>query len=85
VDRLASYTGLHLISICWGTEPAHGVSPGLVATVPIGRRKLPRASLSAGGLVLFWYMFMKYHRVNGLLPGGSYPGKVMMLLGVLPR
>jgi hypothetical protein len=73
VDRLASYTGLRLISVYWGTELARGVSPGLVATVPIGRRKLPGASLSVGGLVLFWYLFMKYHGVNGLLPGGAYP------------
>jgi hypothetical protein len=54
VDGLASpCTSLRLIAVCWGTGPAHGVLPGLVASVPIGRRKLPGASLSAGGLVLF--------------------------------
>jgi hypothetical protein len=74
VDGLASpCTSLRLIAVCWGTGPAHGVLPGLVASVPIGRRKLPGASLSAGGLVLFWYLFMKYRRVNGVLPGGNYP------------
>jgi hypothetical protein len=66
VDRLASpYTGLQLI--------AHRVLHGLVATVPVGWRKLPVASLSAGGFVLFWYLFIKYHRVNGFLPDGAYP------------
>jgi hypothetical protein len=76
VDGLASppYTGLRLIAVCWGggTGPAHGVPPGLVAVVPIGRRKLPGASLSVGGFVLFWYLFLKYHRINGSLPGGTY-------------
>jgi hypothetical protein len=74
VDELASpYTGLQLIVVCWGTGPAHGVPPGLVAMVPVGRWKLPRASLSVGAFVLFWYMCMKYCRVNGTLPGGAYP------------
>jgi hypothetical protein len=73
LDGLASpYTILQLIAVCWGTKPPHGVPPGLVATVPLRRRKLPRASLSAGGFVLFWYLFMKYHRVNGSLPVGAY-------------
>jgi hypothetical protein len=49
------------------------VPPSLVVMVPIGRRKLPGATLSVGGFVLFWYLFMKYHRVNGSLPGGAYP------------
>jgi hypothetical protein len=49
------------------------VLPGHVVMVPVGRRKLPRVSLSAGGFVFFWYLFMKYHRVNGSLLGGAYP------------
>jgi hypothetical protein len=75
VDGVASpYTGLWLIAIGWGGGgPAWGVSPGLVVTMPVGRRKLPRASLSAGGFVLFWYLFMKYRRVNRSLPRGAYP------------
>jgi hypothetical protein len=78
VDELASpYTSLWLIAICWGgggrTGPARGVPPGLVAMVPVGRWKLPRTSLSADGFVIFWYLFMKYHRANGSLPGGAYP------------
>jgi hypothetical protein len=56
-----------------GVGLARGVPPGLVATVPIGRRKLFGASLSAGGFVLFWYLFMKYRRVNRFLLGGAYP------------
>jgi hypothetical protein len=74
VDGLASpYTSLRLIATCWGggTRPTHGVPPGLVATVPNRRRKLPGASLSAGGFVRFWYLFMKYHRINGFIPGGA--------------
>jgi hypothetical protein len=74
VDRLASpYNGLQLIVVCWGVGPARGAPPGLAALVPIRRRKLPGASLSAGGIVLFWYLFMKYHSVYGYLPGGAYP------------
>jgi hypothetical protein len=74
MDGLASpCTGQWLIAICWGTRLAHGVPPGLVASMPIRRRKLPGKSLSAGGLVLFWYLFMKYCSVNGTLPGGAYP------------
>jgi hypothetical protein len=49
------------------------VLPGLVATVPVGRRKLLEASLSAGGFALFWYLFIKYRTVNGFLPGSAYP------------
>jgi hypothetical protein len=40
--------------------------------VLVGRRKLPRALLSPDGFVLFWYLFMKYRRVNGFLSGGAY-------------
>jgi hypothetical protein len=75
VDGLASpYTGLRLIAVYWGggAGPAHGVLPGLVAIVHVGSRKLPGVSLSANGFVLFWYLFMKYCRVNGSLPGGAY-------------
>jgi hypothetical protein len=46
VDVLSSpYTSLWLIAICWvgGTKLAHGVPPSLVASMPIGRRKLLRA------------------------------------------
>jgi hypothetical protein len=54
VDGLTSpYTGLQLIAVYWGTIPASGVLPGLVAMVPIGKRKLPKVPLSAGGFVLF--------------------------------
>jgi hypothetical protein len=49
------------------------VPPGLVATVLVGRRKLPGASLLADGFLLFWYMFIKYCGVKGFLAGGAYP------------
>jgi hypothetical protein len=52
--------------------PARRVPPGLVSTVLVGR-KLPRASLSTGGFVLFCFLFMKYNRVNGFLLGSAYP------------
>jgi hypothetical protein len=61
------------MTICWGAEPALRVPTGLVVTMPIERRKLLEASLSAGDFVVFWYLFMKYHRVNGSLPSGGYP------------
>jgi hypothetical protein len=73
VDGLASpYTSLQLIAICWVGQTSHGVPPCLTVIVPIGRRKLPGASLLAGAFVLFWYLFMKYHGVNGSLPGDAY-------------
>jgi hypothetical protein len=73
VDGLASpYTGLRLIAVYWGIGPDHEVPPSLVATVPVERRKLPGESLSAGGFVHFWYLFMKYRGVNGSLPHGAY-------------
>jgi hypothetical protein len=55
VDGLASpYTSLQLIAVYrGGTRPACVVPPGLVAMVPVGRRKLLGASLSADGFVLF--------------------------------
>jgi hypothetical protein len=74
VDGLASpYTSLWLIAICWGDQTSLWGAADLVAMVPIRRRKLPGASLSAGGLVLFRYLFMKYRRLNGSLSGSAYP------------
>jgi hypothetical protein len=74
VDGLTSRTPAYdLWSSAGGIGRDHGVPPSLVVTMPVGRRKLPGATLSAGGFVLFWYLFMKYHRVNGSLPGGAYP------------
>jgi hypothetical protein len=85
VDGLASpYTSLWLIAICWGDQTSLWGAADLVAMVPIRRRKLPGASLSAGGLVLFRYLFMKYRRLNGSLSGSAYPWQGHDVIGRAP-
>jgi hypothetical protein len=54
VDGLASPTSAYgLWPSTGGSGPAHGVPPNLVVMMPVRRRKLPGASLSVGGFVLF--------------------------------
>jgi hypothetical protein len=74
VDGLASpYTDLRLITVCWGdwTSPQGATWSCFDGTCR--EEDASQASLLAGGFVPFLYVFMKYHRVNGSLPGGAYP------------
>jgi hypothetical protein len=74
VDRLASpYASLWLIVVCWGDQTSPRGATWSCCNGACPEEEAPWASLSAGGFVLFWYLFMKYHRVNGFLPCGAYP------------
>jgi hypothetical protein len=87
VDGLASpYTGLWLITVYWGTGPAHGVPPGLVVMVP------DREEEASWDIIIGWWLsplLVPVHEISQdkwiLTRRCLPPGKVMILLGVLPR